>query len=91
VIGAGIRALVCLPLLAFERPIGLIYADSRTPGTSFGELDVEILEALAAHAALAIAMARVDRELKLLATRLPGVAPDLARARAHLAGSGESA
>jgi len=86
VISGGIRALICLPLHVFERPIGLIYADSRKPGTSFGELDVEILEAMAAHAALAIVMARVDRELKGLAARLPDAASELTRARALLAG-----
>jgi len=72
VIGGGIRSLVCIPLVAVDRLIGVIYADSNEPGTSFSELDVEILEALAAHAALAIAHARTDSELKGLAARLPG-------------------
>jgi hypothetical protein len=71
VIGGGIRSLVCIPLVTADRLIGVIYADSGEPGTSFGELDVEILEALAAHAALAIALARADRELKGLAARIP--------------------
>jgi GAF domain-containing protein len=60
-------------------PDRLVYADSRKPGASFGELDVEILEALAAHAALAIVMARADRELKGLASRLPEAAAELDR------------
>jgi hypothetical protein len=71
VIAGGIRSLVCLPLVAADRMIGVIYADSREPGTSFGELDVEILQALATHASLAIALARANRELKGLAARLP--------------------
>ena len=71
VLTGGIRSLVCVPLSAAGRPIGLIYADSRAPGTAYGELDVQILEALAAHAALAIATARADRELKGLAEKLP--------------------
>ncbi|HKQ61055.1 MAG TPA: GAF domain-containing protein [Candidatus Polarisedimenticolaceae bacterium] len=71
VVAGRIRALVGLPLIAIDRLIGLIYADSRVAGASFDELDVEILEALASHAALAIVMARVDRELKGLAARLP--------------------
>jgi hypothetical protein len=85
VIGGGIRSLVCIPLVAVDRLIGVIYADSTEPGTSFGELDVEILEALAAHAALAIALARADRELKGLAARLPDAetAPDWAGVVAH--------
>jgi pSer/pThr/pTyr-binding forkhead associated (FHA) protein len=88
VISGRIRGMICLPMVAFDRLIGLIYADSREPGTSFGELDVEILEALAAHAALAIVMARVDRELGELAARLPDVASELARARALVVGLG---
>jgi hypothetical protein len=85
VISGGIRSLVCIPLVAAGRLIGVIYADSSEPGASFGELDVEILEALAAHAALAIALARADRELKGLAARLPdaGTASDWAGVVAH--------
>jgi hypothetical protein len=70
VIAGGIRSLLCLPLLASDRLIGVIYADSRRPGASFDELDVQILEGLATHASLAIAAARADRELKGLAARL---------------------
>jgi hypothetical protein len=70
VIAGGIRSLLCLPLVASGRLIGVIYADSRRPGTSFDELDVQILEGLATHASLAIAAARADRELKGLAARL---------------------
>jgi pSer/pThr/pTyr-binding forkhead associated (FHA) protein len=64
---AGIRALVCVPLKAMDRTIGAVYADSRRAGSVFTELDVEILEALAAHAALAIGAARLDEELRGLA------------------------
>jgi hypothetical protein len=71
VISGGIRALVCVPLEAGGRMIGLIYADSSQAGATFSELDVEILEALASHAALAIVMARVDRELSGMAAQLP--------------------
>lgn len=70
VITRGIRSLICIPLVAVDRMIGLIYTDSREPGSTFGELDVEILEALSAHAALAIVAAGVDRELKGLAAKL---------------------
>jgi hypothetical protein len=48
--------------------LGALYADSRAPGSAFTELDVEILEALASQAALAIAAARLDEEVgRLLA------------------------
>jgi FHA domain-containing protein/GAF domain-containing protein len=75
----GIRALVCMPLApppppapadrgaAFDRPrLGALYADSSAPGSAFTELDVEILEALASQAALAIAAARLDEEVERL-------------------------
>ena len=35
--------------------LGVIYVDSREPGHRFTELDLEILEALAEHAALVLA------------------------------------
>jgi GAF domain/FHA domain len=59
----GIRALVCVPVAALDRPLGAIYADSRAPRSAFTELDVEILEALASQAALAIAAVRLDEEV----------------------------
>lgn len=46
--------------------LGALYADSRAPGSAFTELDVEILEALASQAALAIAAARLDQEVERL-------------------------
>jgi hypothetical protein len=66
----GIRALLCVPVRALDRLIGVMYADSRKPGAAFTELDLEILEALAAQAGLAIAVARLDEELKGLAHRI---------------------
>lgn len=71
VVAHNIRGLVCIPLVAGKRPVGLVYADSREPGASYSDLDVELLESLASHAALALAMARNDRELRGLEARLP--------------------
>jgi putative methionine-R-sulfoxide reductase with GAF domain len=71
VVERSIRALVCLPLLALDRVLGALYADSGRPGKAFTELDVEILEGLAGHAALAIAVARLDAELAGMAASLP--------------------
>jgi len=71
----GIRALVCLPLEVLGRLIGAVYADSRAPGSAFTELDVEILEALTSHAALAIGVARLAREVEGLAGELPTALP----------------
>lgn len=86
VVATGIRALLCVPVRALDRLIGVMYADSRKPGAAFTELDLEILEALASQAGLAIAVARLDAEIKGLADRIaetPGAGPEL---RARLAG-----
>lgn len=86
VIATGIRALLCVPVHALDRLIGVMYADSRKPGAAFTELDLEILEALSSQAGLAIAVARLDQELKGLAHRIaeaPEADPGL---RARLAG-----
>lgn len=86
VVATGIRALLCVPVHALDRLIGVMYADSRKPGAAFTELDLEILQALASQAGLAIAVARLDGELKGLAGRLAesaGADPGL---RARLAG-----
>ncbi len=66
-----IRAIVCLPLTIGEQMTGLIYLDSSAPGKVFTRLDVEILEAFAAHAALVIGVATVREDLADLADLLP--------------------
>lgn len=71
VVAGGIRALVCLPLRVLGRTIGALYADSRRAGSAFTELDVEVLEALAHHAGLAVAVARLHGELAGLRAELP--------------------
>ncbi|HYN21015.1 MAG TPA: GAF domain-containing protein [Thermoanaerobaculia bacterium] len=86
IVSSGIRALLCVPVHALDRLIGVMYADSRKPGAVFTELDLEILQALASQAGLAIAVARLDTELKGLALRIteaPEGDPDL---RMRLAG-----
>lgn len=75
VLREGIRALLCVPLKVLDRLAGAVYADSRRPGAAFTELDLEILEALAAQAGMAIAVARLDSELKDLARRLEAEGP----------------
>ncbi len=71
IVEGGIRALACVPLQILGRKIGAIYADSRCPGSAFTELDLEILEALAGQAALAIAVARLSHEAAGLAGEVP--------------------
>ncbi len=71
VVTEGIRGLICLPLATGGRSIGAIYADSRREGAAFDQLDLEILGALASHAALSLWVAGLDRELRSLAGNLP--------------------
>ncbi|MGH8496348.1 MAG: FHA domain-containing protein [Gammaproteobacteria bacterium] len=67
----AIRALVCLPLAIGDKALGAIYADSRTPGKVFSELDLEMLEALANHAALVIGVSILRDDIAGLAGMLP--------------------
>lgn len=71
VIAGAIRCLACLPLVALGQLLGVVYLDSRSPGAVFRELDVEILEALASRAALAIAVASLDVEVREIGGDLP--------------------
>lgn len=71
IVREGIRALVCVPLTAAGRTVGAVYGDSRRPGKTFRELDLEILGALASHAALALWAAGLRDELEGLAGELP--------------------
>ncbi|HEV8629925.1 MAG TPA: FHA domain-containing protein [Thermoanaerobaculia bacterium] len=76
----SIRALVCVPLVAAERLVGALYADSSRAGAELTDLDVDILEGLAAHAALAITVARLDAELAGVVAGLGVPAPSPAAA-----------
>lgn len=55
----GIRGLVCVPLRLSGKSIGAIYADSRKPGPPVTELDLELIENVARHAAAAFEAARL--------------------------------
>ncbi|MDX1569123.1 MAG: FHA domain-containing protein [Xanthomonadales bacterium] len=67
VIEGGIQALLCLPLAVGDRLLGVIYADRTEPGESISELDLNILESLASHAALALAVSRMEEAMQSLA------------------------
>lgn len=63
----GIRAIVCVPLVMQDGASGVIYVDSRQPGPPVTELDLELVESIAAQAATAIEAARLrDRIAGLL-------------------------
>lgn len=62
----GIHCVMAAPLRHEKRTVGLIYADSRKPGTAFEEDDLRVLTALANIAAARIELARLleeEREL----------------------------
>lgn len=61
----GIASLACVPLRQDAKIVGLIYVDSRTLGPSFTQLDLEILEALADHAATVLAGLPFDHSIRV--------------------------
>ena len=75
--GAGISSLACVPLRVGDKLLGVIYVDSRQPGKQFTELDVELLQAMADHAALVIAVSRLRENIVDLTHMLP---PEMQRA-----------
>ncbi len=62
VVARGIWSVACVPLRYEGRVIGVIYMDSRAPGR-FTALDIEVVEALAEHAATVLAESDLDRDM----------------------------
>lgn len=63
VAAAGIRALVCLPLLEGERVLGAVYADRTDEGPAITTLDLDLLQAFTEHAAMWIAARQASEQL----------------------------
>ncbi|MET0232799.1 MAG: GAF domain-containing protein, partial [Rhodanobacteraceae bacterium] len=59
----GIRGLVCVPLRLSGESVGAIYADSRKPGPPVTELDLELIENVARHAAASFEAARLEADV----------------------------
>jgi hypothetical protein len=59
----GIRGLVCVPLRLSGKSVGVIYADSRKPGPPVTELDLELIENVARHAAASFEAARLEDDV----------------------------
>lgn len=76
IVELGIETLACVPLRAEGKTIGLIYVDGRKRGGTFTDLDLEILEALAEHAAVVVGSLRLDLEIReLVGAAAPVTAP----------------
>jgi pSer/pThr/pTyr-binding forkhead associated (FHA) protein/putative methionine-R-sulfoxide reductase with GAF domain len=68
VMALGIGAVVCVPLRHEGKTLGVIYVDSRKSTPAFTAVDIEILEALAARAALVLAGALSARKIPQVLT-----------------------
>ncbi len=66
VLELGIATLACVPLSSEDRRIGLLYVDGRKEGGVFTDLDVEILETLAANVSVVLSSLRIDREIRAM-------------------------
>jgi len=55
----GLRAILCVPLKAREKPIGVIYVDNRLRAGVFTPDDLDLLTSIAASSAIAIENARL--------------------------------
>jgi hypothetical protein len=69
VVAGGLQTLVCVPLLDGADVLGAVYTDSRRPGATITELDLELLQAFTTRAALWIAARRDARTLATLAAQ----------------------
>lgn len=61
------RSIMGAPLISQDKPIGVLQSLNKTGGKLFGGEDLEMLEALAAHAAVAITNARLFQQSDLIA------------------------
>jgi GAF domain-containing protein len=59
----GIRALICVPLGVGSDNLGVVYADSRKPGPPITELDLELINNVASHAATALAARQLQGDV----------------------------
>ena len=67
-----LATLACVPFHHEGRLVGLLYVDSRVVGTSLTELDLEILEALAEQAAIAMMSVRLQSRVRELHRTVAG-------------------
>ncbi len=71
VVEGGIQAMLCLPLAEQNEIVGVIYADRTSPGEPLDDLELSILESLAAHAAMALTVSKMEMAMHALAAKIP--------------------
>ncbi len=64
IIAQGIRAAMCVPLIANDKVLGLMHLDSRERVGIFTDKDLQILKAIANQTAVAIENARLVRQIE---------------------------
>jgi len=80
VVGQGLRALGCVPLLRGGRLLGVAYVDTDDEAKLFTGLDVELLLAFAERAASALALAELEHDLRRIEVSCPTLRLDEASA-----------
>lgn len=55
----GLRSILCVPLRVKERLLGILYVDNRMQASIFSQADLELMNAIASSAAIAIENARL--------------------------------
>ncbi|HEY9857427.1 MAG TPA: diguanylate cyclase, partial [Stenomitos sp.] len=66
----NLRTVMCVPLIAKQTVLGLLYVDSQAIVNHFTERDLELLEAIANHASVAIENAHLYTQLARRASEL---------------------
>lgn len=64
IISQGIRAAMCVPLVAQNKVVGVMHLDSRERVGAFTEKDLQLLKAIAVQTAIAIENARLVRQIE---------------------------
>lgn len=64
IIAQGIRAAMCVPMIAHDKVLGIMHLDSRERVGAFTEKDLQILKAIATQTAVAIQNARLVRQIE---------------------------
>jgi adenylate cyclase len=64
IIAQGIRAAMCVPLVAHDKVLGIMHLDTRERVGAFTEKDLQLLKAIANQTAIAIENARLVRQIE---------------------------